>query len=293
MTTVPPGVVVPPGSALGDALSELAREARMVFLAGLPGTGKSLLLHQIAHLAHARGRPVHRLQWDVARPPFEDSAAGRRYPAVAGVTHGIIRVAVGRWARHALGRWRGAHAGPEHLLIGETPLVGHRLVELARRHDDAVEGLLDAAITRFVIPVPSVEVRRHLEGERERRAASPVHEREREDANPTVLRDLWRELVAVAAALGLGTMAGNEGASPWDPTVYARVYETVLRHRRPRVLALDTILPTATLSVYDFRVPCDDLVPTPAEVERFIAEAATAWPDAAALRHALSRWYEC
>ena len=41
---------------------------RMVFLAGLPGTGKSLLVHQIGHLARAGGRAIHLLQWDVARP---------------------------------------------------------------------------------------------------------------------------------------------------------------------------------------------------------------------------------
>jgi len=287
--TAPPGVVVQPDSPLGAALAELAARARMVFLAGLPGTGKSLLLHQLAHLAHAAGRCVHRLQWDVARPPFEDSPAGRRHPAVAGVTHGIVRVAVGRWARAALGRWPAAHPGPEHLLIGETPLVGHRLIELARRADDAAEPVLDAESTRFVIPVPSGPVRAHLEAERERRAVAPVHEREREDAPPAVLRDLWRELVGVAATLGV--QAGEPRGGAWDPGVYARVYEAVLRHRRPRVLALDTILPTARLSVYDFRVPAVDLVPTAAEVERFMAEAEAAWPEPAALQAALARWY--
>jgi adenylylsulfate kinase-like enzyme len=48
----------------------------MVFLAGLPGTGKSLLAHQLAHMASDAGRTIHLLQWDVARPVFEASAAG-------------------------------------------------------------------------------------------------------------------------------------------------------------------------------------------------------------------------
>ena len=285
-----PGVIVPPGSALGDLLAELAARARIVFFAGLPGTGKSLLVHQLAHLAHAGGRRVQRLQWDVARPPFEDSPAGRRYPAVGGVTHGIVRMAVGRWARAAVGRWFAAHPDPADLLIGETPLVGHRLVELARRAPDTAEPVLAAASTRFVIPVPSAAVRGHLERERERRATAPVHEREREDAPPAVLRALWRELVAVAGALegGAPSVAADP---PWDPAMYARVYAAVLHHRRPRVAALDAVLPTEALSVYAFQVPCEDLTPTAAEVERFMASAAAAWPDPAALERALARWY--
>src|SRR5919201_3102249 len=55
---------------LADHLDGLAAQ-RMVFFAGLPGTGKSFLVHQLTHLAVARGRRVHLLQWDVARPMFE------------------------------------------------------------------------------------------------------------------------------------------------------------------------------------------------------------------------------
>ena len=75
---------------------------RMVFFAGLPGTGKSLLVHQLAHLALGAGRSVHLLQWDVARPVFEASPAGRPYPLTDGVTHAVIRKAAGLWVRQAL-----------------------------------------------------------------------------------------------------------------------------------------------------------------------------------------------
>ena len=54
-------VALPPG--LQARLTELAQQ-RLVFFAGMPGTGKSLLVHLLAHLAHAAGRPVHLLQWD-------------------------------------------------------------------------------------------------------------------------------------------------------------------------------------------------------------------------------------
>jgi hypothetical protein len=286
VTADPPGVVVPAGSPLRTALEELAAGARMVFLAGLPGTGKSLLLHQLAHLAHARGRDVSLLQWDVARPPFEAHPAGRRYPTEGGVTHGLIRLAVGGWARHALVRWDREHPAPAHLLLGELPLVGHRLIELARPAADAAEALLQAPGCRFVVPVPSAAVRRHLEGERERRAAAPRHEREREDAPPAVLRDLWRQLAGVAAKLGIAAGAGD-----YDPRVYAEVYRAVLRHRRPAVLPVEARLPAGELSPYDYRVPCEHLVPVPAEIERFLAQAEREAGAPEELARRIERWW--
>jgi hypothetical protein len=51
-----PGVILRPESDLYTVLQDLAGRARMVFLAGLQGTGKSLVTHQPAHLAHAQGR---------------------------------------------------------------------------------------------------------------------------------------------------------------------------------------------------------------------------------------------
>ena len=101
---------------------------RLVFFAGLPGTGKSLLAHQLAHLAAGMGRTVHLLQWDVARPVFEASPAGRPYPLKEGVTHAVIRKAAGLWGRQALAAWDERYAGPEHVLIGETPFVGGRFI---------------------------------------------------------------------------------------------------------------------------------------------------------------------
>src|SRR5204862_6041502 len=107
------------------------------------------------------------------------------------------------------------------------------------------------------LPVPSVEVRRFVEIERGRRAAAARHPREREDAPPHVLRDLWRELIGVARALGVTTAAGAD--APYDPIVYRRVYERLLRHRQTDVVALDTVLPTGDMSVYDFPADCTDL----------------------------------
>ena len=258
------------------ALEALARDARLVFFAGLPGTGKSLLIHQLAHLAHARGRRIHLLQWDVARPVFEASEAGRRYPLDRGVTHGVIRLAVGRWARPAVARWHARHRGAEHLLIGETPFIGHRLIELARPAPDDAEALLTSATTTFVIPVPSRALREHLEAERARRAREPLHPREREDAPPEVLRALWRDLAGADV--------------PYDPAVYQQAYERLLRDRRAEALPLHARLPAQDVSAYDFRVEITDLIPAPDETDRAIHAIEAAYPGPDEVRRAVDGW---
>jgi hypothetical protein len=282
---------------LADRVRELSRQ-RLVFFAGLPGTGKSLLVHQLAHVARAAGRRVHLLQWDVARPVFESSPAGRRYPVADGVTHAMIRVAAGSWVRHAVAAWCERHADPAALLVGETPFVGNRFVELARPGDDPAEAVLGAPSCRFAVAVPSAAVRRFLEAERARRAISPRHHREREDAPPHVLRALWRDLVDVARALGVAPgLAGPAGGGgdapeiPYDPETYRRVYESVLRHRHVDVVALDAILPTGALSVYDFADPPLDLVPTEAEADDCIRVAERRHPDSDVLARAVARWW--
>ena len=287
-----PGVIVTEGSPLWRALDSLGREASMAFFAGLPGTGKSLLIHQLAHLAHARGRRVHLLQWDVARPAFEASAPGLRYPQERGVTHGVIRIAVGRWARSALARWHARHGALGDLLIGETPFVGHRLIELCRQAPDEVEPVLAARSARFVIPVPSRDLRAHLESERARRARAPLHDREREDAPPEVLRDLWRQLMGVARALGIADPAvGPLDDPPYDPALYRSVYERLLAHRHTQALSLDTALPAGAMSAYDFSVPTVDLIPTEADAARAVLDAEASFPDAEALRREIDAWY--
>ena len=260
---------------------------RMVFFAGLPGTGKSLLVHQLAHVAHALGKTVHLLQWDVARPVFEASPAGRRFPLVDGVTHAVIRKAAGLWVRRALVGWSERHPGPEHLLVGEVPLIGGRFIEFARPLDDGAERLLADPSCRFVITVPSADVRRFLEAERERRAVRPLHPREREDAPPHVLRDLWRDLIEVGRRLGVVVSSAD-----YDPAVYQQVYARVLCHRTVEPVALDVILPTGGLSVYDFALVPADLTPSHAESETCIQEVERRYPDAAVLEREVARWWD-
>jgi hypothetical protein len=231
------------------------------------------------------------VQWDVARPVFEATAAAARYPVRAGVTHALIRKAIGHWVRRAVASWDAAHPGGRHLLIGEAPFVGNRFVELARRADDRAEPLLASPACRFVIPVPSRSVRAFLEAERERRAAEPLHERERHDAPPSVLRDLWRELLHVAVALGLASAPADDASPAWDPDVYRAVYEALLRHRHADVVPVETVLSTRSFSVYDFAVPPIDVVPGADEATTCIRDVEARYPDPDALERDVARWY--
>jgi hypothetical protein len=278
-------LIVAAAPRLYAELERLAR-ARMVFFAGLPGTGKSLLLNQLAHLAHGAGRVVHLLQWDVARPVFEATSAAARYPGVDGVTHGVVRRAVGLWVRDAIVRWERAHPGPEHLLVGETPFIGNRFVELARRDMDEAEPLLTRPTCRFALALPTREVRAFLEAERERRTVRPRHEREKDDAPPDVLRALWRDVAEIGRALGVG-----DGAAAYDPDVYHAVYARVLRHRALDVLMLDTVLPTGAVSVYDFAIARREVVPDPGEAEQFVETVERRYPDLAVLDREIASWW--
>jgi len=283
-------LLLTPGSPLHDALTVLAAASRVVVVTGLPGTGKSLLIHQLAQLAQGTGRAVSLLQWDVARPVVEGSSAARAYPARDGIAHGMVRVAVGRWARAAIAAWDSARPA-EGLLIVEAPLVGHRFVELVRPMADTSEALLSGPRTRFIVPVPSRALRAHLEAERARRALAPRHPREREDAPPEVLRDLWRQVAQLAVALGLVAPEPGSDDVPYDPTIYAAVYGHVLRRRHAEVLAMNAVLPAGSFSPYDFGIPVEDLRPTPEEAPGLVDAAALEWADPQALAVAIERWY--
>ena len=78
---------------------------------------------------------------------------------------------------------------------------------------------------------------------------------------------------------------------PYDPALYQAVYQRLLTQRQVLVLPVDTILPTTTLSVYDFAVPRRDVVPTVEEVTRFIGEVEQQYPDLDVLQQDIERWY--
>jgi hypothetical protein len=278
-------IILSPESALFGALNQAAQAHRCIFFAGLPGVGKSLLLQQQAHLGQAAGRVVHVLQWDVARGAFETPALLARYPEVNGLTHPAIRRGVGLWVREAVRHWDATHAAPEHLLIGETPLVGNRLVELAQAHTDAVEPLLaDTQRTLFFIPVPTRDVRHAIEHSRQQELASPRHARETANATLGVLALLWGELERAAALLGMPPAAPGE----YDPDLYLEVYRRVLRHRHSRALPINHVLPVST-SPQELDGIASELRADPRDVARITAALASS--SSSQLEQDVAAWY--
>ena len=278
-------LVLPRESDVFQALQRAALERRCVFFAGLPGVGKSLMIQQSALIAHEAGRAVHLLQWDVARGAFETPAILSRYPEVDGVTHAAIRKAVGLWAREGIRRWDQAHPEDHHLLIGETPLIGNRLIELAQRRDDGVEPLLAGRQTLFLIPAPSREVRQAIEAAREREMVNPLHARERANAPPTLVRAHFEEIARVAGQLGLPP---SRSGGDYDPDVYVSVYRTLLRFRHASVLPITSVLPVRA-SPYDLDEVASELTPTHDDVARIMA-----WVDGrsqAELQREVDAWY--
>ncbi len=274
-------------SLVATRLHELAREQRIVFIAGLPGVGKSLLIREVAHIAHGLGRSVHLLQWDVASQGFVSNAVLTKYPDAGGVTHAVIRKAMGVWSRHAVAAWHAANPDDADLLIGETPLVGNRFIELAVPASDNAEPLLSADNVTFVIPVPTKEVRSAIESAREASTANPKHEREAGDARPNVMRAIWDELRQAASVTELNSSSNDT----YNPETYQGVYVEVLKHRNAEVLPIDIVLPNDSRSVYDLDVPYQDLMPTTVEGEKFIVQVEQTYPDLAVLREEVARWY--
>lgn len=279
-------MILPVNSFLYRAFEQAVARRKMVFFAGLPGAGKSLLLQQMALMAEQAGRPVHLLQWDVTRAVFETAENLARYPEIDGVTHSAIRKAVGVWARTAVYQWHTRHARQSDLLLGEVPLIGNRLIELVQKVDDAAEPVLAGAETLFFVPVPSRRVRQVIEQARERSIAAPRHEKETKDAQPNVLRALWLEVAQVGRQLGL---AGESDLQVYHPDVYAAVYRHLLQHRTCETLFVDEVLRPAG-SAYDLSVSGGELVASPAEVAAVMAEIEQKYSDSE-LETAVNNWF--
>lgn len=222
------------------------------------------MLQQAVLLAGRAGRVVHLLQWDVTRAVFETDENLRRYSQVGGFTHITIRRAVGRWVRQGIADWHAA-APPRGLLIGEAPILGNRLVELIEPAPDAIEPLLSGGQSLFLILVPSREVRRSIETARERTTRKPAHEREKADAAPDVLRCLYREVELEAGRQRIAAAAGGG----YNPDIYSRVFQYVLKDRNHEVLIIDETLPVMS-SVYDMGPIEGELAADPAAVSRLL-----------------------
>ena len=278
-------MILPAGSRAHRMLSGAVQNCKAVVFAGLPGVGKTLLLQQTALLSHAAGRPLFLLQWDIARQGFETPGILARYPEVEGTTHAAIRRAAGFWVRGAVANWAAAHVDDDALLLGEAPFVGNRLIELARREADAAESFLAARTTEFIIPAPTLAVRRAIEATREREIEQPRHAREAANAPPNVLTLLMQELRAAGAALGV---SGARSEGGYDPDVYTQVYARLLEHRHARALAIDECWPVVA-SPYELDMRATELHPSRAEVAGALARVEGL--GAVELERAVRQWY--
>jgi hypothetical protein len=279
-------LVIPISSQLYQLLKELAQTRRMVFITGLPGAGKSLLIQQLALIAKGLGRQVHLLQYNVARESFESGPNILKYPEVEGVTAPAIRKALGLWARTAVDQWHHQHPEPTNLLIGELPLIGNRFIELVEVHDDAIESILSGQQAQFVVPVPSWEVREVIEATRARTIADPQHEREKLDAPPNVLQALWEEVNSLAREIRL---TKTNPQTPYNPYIYGGVYQALLQHRHARLLLIDQVL-RPSHSVYEMEVVVSQLQATPAEVDHFMQQVEQRYTPQA-LKESVANWH--
>lgn len=280
-------LVIDPNTPIGRTLANAATARKIIFFAGLPGTGKSLYLQQQAVLAHRAGRQVHLMQWDTARAPFETDEMLRKYPEIAGVTHPMIRKAVGSWARGALANWAQAHPNDDHILIGELPVVGNRFSELLHCSPDAAEPLLSSDSCLFLLPIPSRALRQHIEGARELTIHAPRHDRESRDAPPSVVKAHWETVQKLAQQLDLAPTRNTTG---YDPDSYRALFLYLLQNRHSQCLEADQVWPTVG-SVYDLDVSVLELLATPDQVAQAYALVSRQYPGAQC-QIAVDKWYE-
>lgn len=269
--------LIPADSELHKALSACERSARCLVLAGLPGIGKSLLTRQLALIAQSKGRATTVMQWDTVRESFEAHPAGEQFPPTAGVAHPVIRLAADRWARTGVGRWH-ATAPSDGLLIIEAPLVGGRMMALARPADDDAEPLL-AHEAAFLLPVPTAAVKSALRG---RRGNDEAQSANLPFASVDVLDELVREINAVFVALGGSTVP----AAGYDPDIYAAVYGHAMRARQCQRLEIDRVFAISAVA----EKPAEELMPTDDEVTAAVAAAADL--DDRIAESLLLRWYQ-
>ena len=279
-------LVIPRESTLYATLEQAAQSKRMIFLVGLPGTGKSLLIQQLSLIANGVGRTVHLMQYDMARSAFESAKILAKYPETDGVTHPMVRKAVGLWSREAVQSWHQQNGDPTHLLIGELPLIGNRLIELVQPLADRAEALLAGEKALFLIAVPSVEVRAVIEKARTRTIADPQHEKETLDAPPHVLQALWQEMAVLAQRLGL---IEDEQPIAYSPSVYARTFEALLQQRNCQTLRIEDLLQPVG-SVYELDVVASELRANASDAARILREIEDAYTPAE-LEESVARWY--
>ena len=186
-------------------------------------------------------------------------------------------------------REQAEYPGPDHVLIGELPISGNRLAELVHVQDDDVEPLLAGDLTRFLVPVPTTEVRRALESKRQGSISSPQHADEARDAPMNILRQIWTDTRSKAAELGLVDGDDTAATDEYDPATYQRFFQHLLQRRNCRFLDVDTVYADVGSS-HDLNVPTDELVPSADEISDVLASLEATWTTDQV--RSVDAWYE-
>jgi len=281
-------IVIPETSSIYTTFEQVVNQAKVVILVGLPGVGKSLYVQQLSVMAQQAGRKVHLLQWDVTRLAFETPEVMAKYPEINGITHAMIRKAVGIWTRGAIVDWAEKYSSDEHILIGEATFVGERLMQLVKIVEDSAENLLSSEQTQFILSVPTKRVRNLIEEKRAASIANPQHEHENFDAPPNVLQMLWHEIYKVGYEVGVAEKSDAQPA--YDPDVYRKTYEYLLQHRNSISLSVDEVFQPAG-SVYDLSEIVSHLQATPDEVQQIMSQLEQD-STVEAVQAKVDRWYE-
>jgi hypothetical protein len=247
-------VTSPPAPYLQDLWSRIPR-LRCIVVVGLPGTGKSLLVREIAAAASADGRPSTVIQWDVSRESWDSHpSASAAYPEIDGVTHEGIRTAMGTWVREAVADWHSQHADNDDLLIVEAPHIGGRFSELAHVVDDGAEASLRGPGTLFVLVAPTKGLQLALKNQRSY---------ESNNASPDLLDELTNSLRGPAQELGIASIS----STGYDPQLYAELMQHVLRHRNVLLVRPDQLM-KVNGSVYSLGDQSSRLWATEEQVQR-------------------------
>jgi hypothetical protein len=232
---------------------------------GLPGTGKSLLVREIAAAAGADGHPSTVMQWDVSRESWDSHpSAAATYPEIDGITHEGIRTAMGTWVREAVADWYSQHVDGDDLLIVEAPHIGGRFSELAHVVDDAAEPSLRGPDTLFVLVAPTKDLQLTLKSQRAADMESQGEgSYESNNASPDLLDELTDSLRGPAQELGIASIS----STGYDPELYAELMQHVLRHRNVLLVRPDQLM-EVTGSVYSLGDQSSRLWATEEQVQR-------------------------
>lgn len=268
--------IIPPDHPIGASFRRAVQDKKVIFVAGLPSSGKSLMLQQLTILADQAGRPIHTMQWDAARRAFETPEWLAVYPEVDNLTHPGIRKAVGLWVRDAVARWMQAHASGPAILIAELPVVGGRFAELLHPGSDGAEPLLASDQVQFFVPIPTDPMRAVITGHRAKTFANPRNEQETKDAPIAIVEGDW---LAARQLYNAWTDQPNDPArdATYSAEIYHHVFTRLLRFRNAELLSVDRSFAT-TGSAYDRTAPVTELAASTAEVAAAYQALTKAFP---------------